>query len=195
MWHLNHSRRLKNPPWNQLFCETESTLSMVKFLSLQESDNVLSTKSCFLIGNGKCKQLSDWSKLKLSTADRVFPISALCKFYCEFCIVHNSDLNSGTKLRILVKSSDESCKWVPHFSVNGGDKFKFKHSKTVLRMWKLLHNDKLNTLASAQLFVNDSFLSKQKVFIPSFIENQSELLWKFETIVRGLSKLHQAQRK
>ena len=30
-----------------------------------------------LIGNGKCKQLSDWSELELSTADRVIPISAL----------------------------------------------------------------------------------------------------------------------
>ena len=30
-------------------------------------DNVLSTRSCFLIGNGKCKQLSDWSELELST--------------------------------------------------------------------------------------------------------------------------------
>ena len=39
----------------------------LKFLSAQESDNVLSARSCFLIGNGKCKQLSDWSELELST--------------------------------------------------------------------------------------------------------------------------------
>ena len=26
-------------------------------------------------------QLSDWSELELSTADRVIPLSALCKFY------------------------------------------------------------------------------------------------------------------
>ena len=36
-----------------------------------------------LIGNGKCKQLSDWSKLELSTADRVIPISAFLKFKCD----------------------------------------------------------------------------------------------------------------
>ena len=56
-------------------------LPRLKFLSLQESDNLLSARSCVLIGNGKCKQLSDWSELELSTADRVIPISALCKFY------------------------------------------------------------------------------------------------------------------
>ena len=28
---------------------------------------------CFMIGNGKCKQHSDWSELELSTADRVIP--------------------------------------------------------------------------------------------------------------------------
>ena len=39
----------------------------LKFLSAQESDNVLSARSCFLIGNGKCKQLSDWSELELTT--------------------------------------------------------------------------------------------------------------------------------
>ena len=47
----------------------------------QECLYVLSTRSSFLIGNGKCKQLSNWSELELSTADRVIPISALCKFY------------------------------------------------------------------------------------------------------------------
>ena len=40
---------------------------------------------------------------------------------------------------------------------NGGDKFKFKHSKIVLRMWKLLQNDKLTILITVickwQLFV------------------------------------------
>ena len=39
----------------------------------QECLYVLSTRSSFLIGNGKCKQLSNWSELELSTADRVFP--------------------------------------------------------------------------------------------------------------------------
>ena len=43
----------------------------------QESLDVLSPRSCFLIGNGKCKQLSDWSELELSTANRVIPTSAL----------------------------------------------------------------------------------------------------------------------
>ena len=47
----------------------------------QECLYVLSARSCFLIGNGKCKQLSNWLQLELSTADRVIPISALCKFY------------------------------------------------------------------------------------------------------------------
>ena len=42
-------------------------LPTVKFLRLQESDNVLSAISCFLIGNGNWKQLSDWSELELST--------------------------------------------------------------------------------------------------------------------------------
>ena len=39
----------------------------LKFLILQNLDNVLSATSSFLIGNGKCKQLSDWSELELST--------------------------------------------------------------------------------------------------------------------------------
>ena len=46
---------------------TTHLLNTLKFLSAQESDNVLSARSCFLIGNGKCKQLSDWSELELST--------------------------------------------------------------------------------------------------------------------------------
>ena len=61
------------------------SLYTVKFLSLQELDNVLSARYCFLIGNGKCKQLSDWSDLELSTADKVIPISALYKFYRVGC--------------------------------------------------------------------------------------------------------------
>ena len=39
----------------------------------QECLYVLSARSCFLINNVKCKQLSNWSELELSTADRVFP--------------------------------------------------------------------------------------------------------------------------
>ena len=43
----------------------------VEFLSSQDSDNVVSTRSYFLIGNGKCKQLSDRSELELSDRQTV----------------------------------------------------------------------------------------------------------------------------
>ena len=46
---------------------THNFNTTVKFLSSQDSDNVFSARSCFLIGNGKCKPLSDWSGLQLST--------------------------------------------------------------------------------------------------------------------------------
>ena len=63
-----------------------------QILSLQESDYVLSARSCFLIGSGKCKQLSDLSELELRT------VSDFCTLQDLTCPLYNFNFFDPTEM-------------------------------------------------------------------------------------------------
>ena len=71
------SRHLYSPGiYGDLDSEVRCWRKCVYFIHCKPSIGRRATycaRSCFLIGNEKCKQHSDWSELKLSTADRVIP--------------------------------------------------------------------------------------------------------------------------